>query len=673
MCGIAGYQGRFEGALLETMSQMIRHRGPDDSGSLILDRGPGEPVGLAHRRLSIIDLSPDGRQPMSVNCPCCGCRAEQEAADRLWIVYNGELYNYPELRRELESRGHHFTSQSDTEVLVHLYAEQGPEMLSRLNGIFAFVIYDGRSHNRNERVPKGGLFAARDGLGVKPFYYAETNRGFLFSSELKSLVASGAVSLDLDLEALHHYLAYLYAPAPRTPLKKIKKLGPGMAMVIQDGRIKCNWCFYDLPYGQGVLKSDKEEICQRLDAHLERAVKRQMLSDVPVGAFLSGGLDSSAVVSMMRKVQPDRPITAYCIDFEGGETIEGSPADLPYARQAADHLGIELRPIVVSHNIVEHLEDMIYYLDEPVADPSPIHVMLIARQARQDGYKVLLSGTGGDDIFSGYRRHKALYMERFWGWAPKGVRTGIAKRLQRTEGLSDAEQWLFSQPWFRRIRKAGAYAGLSGDDRLMTYFYWSGEKIRRSLYSPDMGGALREIDTAAPLRQSLARIPSETDPLNRMLYLEAKHFLADHNLNYTDKASMAMGVETRVPLLDVDLIKLATQIPPALKHNFRNEKAIFKKTMEPHLPRSIIYRRKTGFGAPMKRWLHEELRDVKMEMLSPHALSATGLFDPVAVQRVMDLDRRGMVDATYTIFSLICIQLWIKIFLDAKGRLHAER
>ena len=672
MCGIAGYQGAFDVDVLDAMSRVIRHRGPDDSGALVLDRGP-EQVGLAHRRLSIIDLTPDGRQPMTVNCTRCGCSEDSRTTRKLWIVYNGELYNYPELRRELESRGHRFSSRSDTEVLLHLYAEEGTDMLGRLNGIFAFVIYDGREQAGDARVPTGSLFAARDGLGVKPFYYSETKDGFLFSSELKSMIAAGAVALDLDLEAIHHYLAYLYAPAPRTPLKQVKKLAPGMAMVIQGGRIKKSWCFYDLPYGQGRIKADKGDICRRLDAHLLQAVERQMLSDVPVGAFLSGGLDSSAVVAMMQRLRPEKPVTAYCIDFEGGETIEGSPADLPYARQAADHLGVELRPIVVSHDIVQHLEDILYYLDEPQADPSPIHVMLIARQARQDGYKVLLSGTGGDDIFSGYRRHKALYLERFWAWAPAGLRDGLARRLQQAGGLSAPEQWLFRQPWFRRIRKAGANAGLSGDERILTYFHWSGEQIRRTLYSPDMQAALEATDTAAPLRQSLDRIATETDPLNRMLYLEAKYFLADHNLNYTDKASMAMGVETRVPLLDVDLVRFATRIPPNLKHNFKNEKAIFKRAMEPHLPRHIIYRRKTGFGAPMKRWLHEELRDLKREVLSPAALSANGLFDPIAVQRLIELDRRGAVDATYTIFALICIQLWINIFIDAKGRLHAGR
>jgi asparagine synthase (glutamine-hydrolysing) len=666
MCGIAGYQGQFDPASLDAMSAVIAHRGPDDSGELIITGGM-EPVGMAHRRLSIIDLTPDGKQPMTVNCSHCGCSGDTDNRRRLWIVYNGEIYNYPSLRKELASKGHRFTSRSDTEVLLHLYAEEGTDMLRRLNGIFAFALYDGRGNTGDSRMQPGNIFIARDGLGVKPLYYAETRDGLLFSSELKSLVAAQAVPLDLDLEAINQYLAYLYAPAPRTPLKFVKKLEPGMAMIISRGRIKDRWSFYDLPYGRLNTEANEAKICHELNYHLKKAVERQLLSDVPVGAFLSGGLDSSAIVAMMRQLYPENPVTAYCIGFREGETIEGSPADLPYAKKVASHLGVDLRPIVITHDIINSLEKMIYHLDEPQADPSPINVMLIAQQARQDGYKVLLSGTGGDDIFSGYRRHWALKMERMWSWLPGFLRTSVSNRLQKTDGLFPVEGWLFRQPWFRRIRKAGSGVGLSGENRLIEYFFWSSEQIRRSLYTDDMAAELADADTAAPFRKSLSRIPNEKSSLNRMLYLEAKHFLADHNLNYTDKASMAMGVETRVPLLDIDLVNYATLIPPGFKQNLRCGKAIFKKAMAPYLPHDIIYRKKTGFGAPMKRWLHYELSELKAEVLSDSALRKNGLFDPQSVRHLMDLDSQGFVDATYTIFALICIQLWIKIFVEGKG------
>jgi asparagine synthase (glutamine-hydrolysing) len=666
MCGIAGYQGQFDPASLDAMSSVIAHRGPDDSGKLTIT-GDMEPVGMAHRRLSIIDLTPDGKQPMTVNCPCCGCAGDTDDSRRMWIVYNGEIYNYPSLRKELASKGHRFTSRSDTEVLLHLYAEEGTDMLRRLNGIFAFALYDGRKYAEDSRIQPGDIFIARDGLGVKPLYYAETQDGLLFSSELKSLVAAKTVPPDLDLEAIHQYLAYLYAPAPRTPLKYVKKLEPGTAMIINRGRVNERWSFYDLPYGRLYTKANETEICHELNVHLKRAVERQLLSDVPVGAFLSGGLDSSAIVAMMRQLHPENPVTAYCIGFQESEKIEGSPADLPYAKKVARHLGIDLRPIVITHDIINNLEKMIYHLDEPQADPSPINVMLIAQQARQDGYKVLLSGTGGDDIFSGYRRHWALKMERMWSWLPGFLRTGVSNRLQKTDGLFPVEGWLFRQPWFRRVRKAAGGAGLSGENRLIEYFFWSSDQIRRSLYTDDMAAQLADADTAAPFRKSLSRIPNEKSSLNRMLYLEAKHFLADHNLNYTDKASMAMGVETRVPLLDTDLVSYATLIPPRFKQSLRNGKAIFKKAMAPYLPHDIIYRKKTGFGAPMKRWLHDELNDLKAEVLSDSALRKNGLFDPASVRHLMDFDRQGFVDATYTIFAIICIQLWIKIFVERTG------
>lgn len=666
MCGIAGYQGHFDPTTLDAMSSVIAHRGPDDSGTIIIT-GDMESVGMAHRRLSIIDLTPDGRQPMTVNCPCCGCTGNTHDRKRLWIVYNGEIYNFPELRKELESKGHRFTSRSDTEVLLHLYAQEGTDMLQRLNGIFAFALYDGRENGGDPQMQPGNLFIARDGFGVKPLYYSETQKGLLFSSELKSLVAANAVPLDLDLEAIHQYIAYLYAPAPRTPLKNVRKLEPGMAMIIRRGMIHKRWYFYDLPYGRSSTEENEVEICHSLKNHLKKAVERQLLSDVPVGAFLSGGLDSSAIVAMMRQLYPEKPVTAYCIGFREGETIEGSPADLPYAKRVADHLGVELRPIVIAPDIIQNLEKIIYHLDEPQADPSPINVMLIAQQARKDGYKVLLSGTGGDDIFSGYRRHWALKMEHMWSWLPGFLRTGVSNRLQKTEDLSPFEGWLFRQPWFRRIRKAGSGAGLSGDDRLIEYFFWSSEQIRRSLYTDDMAAELEDADTASPFKKSLSRIPNEKNPLNRMLYLEAKHFLADHNLNYTDKASMAMGVETRVPLLDIDLVNYATMIPPGFKQNRKDGKAIFKKAMVPYLPQDIIYRKKTGFGAPMKRWLHYELGELKAEVLSDSALRKNGLFNPTSVRHLLDLDKKGYVDATYTIFALMCIQLWIKIFVEGKG------
>ena len=666
MCGIAGYYGQFDRELLEAMSLSIAHRGPDDDGEVLFNRGPDH-IGLAHRRLTIIDLSSQGHQPMSVACPRCGVDASSPPEEKLWLVYNGEIYNYKDLRSELKGRGHHFNSQSDSEVLLHLYSEEGLLMLSRLNGIFAFALYDGRENGKVEGMEPGAMLLARDGFGVKPLYYAETDNGFLFSSELKSILASPEVLRDLDLIAFHQYLAYLWAPAPRTPLKKVKKLEPGEAIIVGRKHISRRWKYYDLPYGQAWLEGSEDDIARELYKRLEIATERQMVADVPVGAFLSGGLDSSAVVATMRRVRPDHIPACYSIGFGGNVVIEGNPDDLPYACRVAKHLGVDHHVIEVNPDIIEHLERMLYYLDEPQADPAPINVLLIAEKAKRDGYKVLLSGAGGDDIFSGYRRHWALKMERMWGWLPHGIRTGLARRSGRYDDGTHLDTWLFRRPWFRRVNKVFQHADLSSEDRLIAYFYWSGEQVRRSLYSQDLAAELKDVDTAEPLRSSLSRIPDEKDPLNRMLYLEAKHFLADHNLNYTDKASMAAGVEVRVPLLDPDLVNFATRIPPGMKQKGRVGKAIFKKAMEPYLPRDVIYRRKSGFGAPIRRWLRHELRETVEEVLSKEALKRNGLFNPVAVHRLIAMDRKGYIDGAYTIFSILCMQLWLKIFIEKNG------
>jgi asparagine synthase (glutamine-hydrolysing) len=649
MCGIAGFSGHFDAELLAAMNACVAHRGPDDADTLLLDG-----VGLAHRRLSIIDLSASAHEPMGVRCRCCGIDSKADPRRGRWLVYNGEIYNYRELRRELESRGHEFFSRSDTEVLLHLYAEEGPAMLPRLNGMFAFALYDGA---------RGELLVARDGFGVKPLYYAQTPRGFLFASELKALLAAEDVGRELDLVALHEYVAYLWSPAPRTPLRDVRKLAPGEAMIVRNGSIERRWTFYDLPYGAPPLDEPEDALAERVRAALREAVRRQLVADVPVGAFLSGGLDSSAIVAMMRAEEPETPIVCYTMDFRGGAD-SGAPDDLPYARRVAAHLGVDLRVVEAGPSMIEQLGRMVWHLDEPQGDPAPINSMLIADAARRDGVKVLMSGTGGDDIFSGYRRHVALAHERAWSWMPAPLRARVA-RAARAVAAGDARGPWMASSLGRRVAKALTAIDEPRDRRIAAYFFWSVEELRRSLYAPAFADALRGHDTAAPLLESLARIPNERDPLNRMLYLEAKHFLADHNLNYTDKTTMAAGVESRVPFLDPDLVALAARIPSRFKQKGRMGKAIFKRAMEPLLPRDVIYRPKTGFGAPIRRWLKVELRDTVAELLSPDALRRRGLFEPRAVERLIALDRAGRVDGAYTIFSLLCIEMWCRLFVDA--------
>lgn len=655
MCGITGFQGSFPRSLLSRMTDAVAHRGPDGEGGVYHEVPGTAPTALGHRRLAIIDLSASGNQPMTVDCDHSGRQ------DGLTLVYNGEIYNYLELRAELVAEGHQFRTGTDSEVLLHLYERDGLSMLSRLNGIFAFAIHDARPSGRPEGMAQGALFVARDQLGVKPFYYAQTDDGFLFGSELKSLLCHPGLSREIDPIALHQMLAYLWTPAPRTMLAAVRKLEPGSAMIVEDGRIRKRWAYYVMPYDGTRTSAPAAEVETELAARVETAVRRQLMADVPVGAFLSGGLDSSAIVAMMRRALPGQKIDCFSIGFAGDVDSEGAPADLPYARKVAQHLDVDLHEIVMTPDAILRLPEMVALLDEPQADPAPINALIISEHARAMGIPVLLSGAGGDDLFTGYRRHWALQFESRWSWLPQMVRDGLqgaARHLAEGAGRGQGNASL------RRATKMFAYAGEPADRRLASYFWWSTEGLRRGLYSKDFAAAVGDADVAEPLLASLRDIPQEHDRLQQMLYLEARHFLADHNLNYTDRAGMAVGVEIRVPLLDLDLVAFATRIPTAQKQRGRVGKAVFKRAMEPYLPHEVIYRPKSGFGAPLRRWLRHELAPMVEETLSPAAIARRGFFDPAAVRRLVDLDRSGAIDGSYTIFALICLELWCQRFLD---------
>ena len=564
MCGIAGFSGRFDLELLERMAQAIAHRGPDDAGSTFLAQ---EHIGLAHRRLSIIDLSAAGHQPMwSPDFTAC-------------ITYNGEIYNYRELREELLRGGVEFRGHSDTEVLLHLYLREGEDLVSRLNGIYAFAIWDARSHD---------LFLARDPLGVKPLYYAETSKGFLFASELKSLLQSPDVERGLDLRALDYHMHYQWSPAPHTMLRQVRKLEPGTALRVREGRIERSWVFYELPYHQPIEPMEWEEAARSVRDAIAEAVRRQMVADVPVGAFLSGGLDSSSLVAFARERVTDYKLHCFTIGFQDEVAVkEGMGEDLPYARRVAEHLGVDLDVIWVGPEMVEELPLALFHMEEPQSDPSAMNALLICRLAREHGMKVLLSGTGGDDVFTGYRRHTALLQERFWSWLPDYARSGLARSARRMP---------VKGAWPRRISKAFQHADREADERLVGYFDWAPPGLLDELYSAEVRAQLAGEACEAPLLATLARLPADTHPLQKMLLLEGRYYLTDHNLNYVDKVAMASGVEVRVPLVDVDVVSLAARLPPELKQRRATGKWIFRKAMEGVLPPDVIHRRKVGFG-----------------------------------------------------------------------------
>ena len=362
-------------------------------------------------------------------------------------------------------------------------------------------------------------------------------------------------------------------------------------------------------------------------------------------------------MAFAQEITPEKRLQCFTIGFSGEDVSasDGMTEDLPYARQVAEHLGVDLHVVQAGPGMIEDLEKMIYHLDEPQGDPAPINVLLISQLAREHGIKVLLSGAGGDDIFTGYRRHFALLQERYWGWLPQALR----KRIEEV-----SRHIRVGNTVARRFSKALQYAGLNDDKRVASYFYWIRPEQLIPLYGPKLRGKLSLKDPSDPLIRSLSHLSEGTHPLNKMLYLEGKHFLADHNLNYTDKLSMAVGTEVRVPLLDPDLVALAARLPVGYKQRGKVGKWIFKKAMEPFLPHNVIYRPKTGFGAPLRYWLRNQLRPMVEDVLSDGSLKSRGLFDPAGVRDLVKMDRSGCTDGAYTVFSLMCIELWCRIFLD---------
>lgn len=659
MCGVAGYQGGFGAELLGAMTASLAHRGPDGAGIHVW-HGTQSDAGFGHRRLAIIDRGPSGAQPMSVQCAAC----HAFGLDDLALTYNGELYEYRALAQVLRQRGHRFAGQSDSEVLLHLYGDRGLEILPGLNGMFAFAIRDGRNEGRPDGVERGDVLLVRDQLGIKPLYYAQVRSGFLFASELKALRLCPEVSTDVDPVAIHHHLAYLWAPAPRTMLRDVRKLRPGEGLIVRKGRIHRQWRYWDLPYGRPTMAGTFDDIAVELRDVLGAAVARQMVADVPVGAFLSGGLDSSTVVSLMRGVDHPPP-QCFGVGFGPGYLGGENADDLPYARHVAARLGVPLTEVIADPAVIGRLDEMLYHLDEPQADPAALNVLVVAERARARGVTVLMSGAGGDDLFSGYRRHRALGVAAHWRWAPRSARQLIA-RAARAVGEGRNPGWL-GRPALRRAARLFGTMDLAGDRLLASYFCWSGEGMRRTLYSPAMADAIGPADVAEPLLESLQRIPLERDPLNRLLYLEASHFLADHNLGYTDKMAMAAGVEVRVPLIDLAVVDFATRIPPSFKQRGRTGKAILKRAMEGELPSAVIRRGKAGFGAPLRQWMQRELRPLVDETLSAATLARRGWFNPAAVAALVKADRAGQVDGAYTVFALVCLERWAQRFVDGGG------
>ena len=633
MCGILGIvrNSAEAPARLDRALASLRHRGPDDEG--IWNEGS---VTLVHTRLSILDVSPLGHQPMLT------------PEGRYVIVYNGEIYNHKDIRAELLAIGHVFKSSSDTETILHAFAEWGEAMLDKLNGIFAMAIHD---RKLNE------LFVARDHFGIKPLYYVVGQGLFAFASELKALTALGLEVGGIDPRAIANYLHFLWCPGEGTPFTGVRKLLPGHFIRIDGSAVKAAppHRYYVLPFdGRRLRKRDEEEWVDTLDRQLTLAVERQMLSDVPVGFFLSGGLDSSLLLAIARKLRPKERFQAFTIEGMGGNS-EGYADDLPYARMVARHLEVDLGVVRADPSIAANFDLMVWHLDEPQADAAPINVLNICRFARSSGIKVLIGGAAGDDLFSGYRRHQALQYERTFQLIPGWIWRALSSMLRRLPT---------SIPAVRRGGKLLRDADKPALDRLVGYFGWIDQETLTGLFSPAWRNALGNYSPDSYLKSRLAEIPAEDSILNRMLYCEMVGFMVDHNLNYTDKLGMAVGVEVRVPYLDRDVVNLACRMPPELKMRGPITKYLLRKVAERYLPHDVIYRPKTGFGAPVREWITGALHPMVCERLSRERLQHRGIFDPAAVWNLIERNRRGEIDASYIVWSLLAIESWMQQFYD---------
>ena len=633
MCGIAG---RFnydalrpvDRLVVEAMTDAVSHRGPDAAGYHF---APG--VGLGHRRLSIIDLS-TGDQPL--------CNEN----GTVWTIFNGEIYNFADVRAELLAHGHRFRTHSDTEIIVHGYEQWGERLVEKFRGMFAFAVWDAAARR---------LVLARDRVGVKPLYYAELpGRGIVFGSELKSLLEDPDVPREWQPDAIDAYLTLLYIPAPATIYRGIRKLEPGHVLVAEKGSIR-TLRYWDLEFtGDGDPRRESEYL-ERLEALLAESVALRQISDVPLGAFLSGGIDSSAVAAFMVETSGRPPITI-SVGFDHAAYDE-----LGHARRVAEHLGCEFHPRTVTPDIVSLLPKLAWHFDEPFADSSAVPTYYVSKAAREL-VTVALSGDGGDELWAGYARHRVEHWEQSARRALGPART-VAGALGRALPLSVKGA--------RALRHLGSD---SGQAYALKHAYGMFEPDAKArLYTGDFGRSVRHHDPLAALRDAYDRCPS-IDPLDRGLYVDVHTYMVDDILTKVDRMSMAVSLEARDPLLDHRLLEFAASVPTSLKLKDGRGKYLLRKTIEKRVPREILERGKHGFEAPIGEWLRGPLAPVTDALLCDGRLRDRGIFDDREVSRLWTEHRDGRADHRHRLWQLMMLELWFRQFIDQTpaGARYAE-
>jgi asparagine synthase (glutamine-hydrolysing) len=624
MCGICGTVGRdpIDREALARMTAALRHRGPDDEGFLVEEHGDGVAVGLGFRRLSIIDLE-TGNQPI----------ANEDGS--LQLVFNGEIYNYRELRSELESRGHRFTTNADTEVIVHLYEDLGARCLERLNGMFALALWDSM---RRE------LFLARDRFGKKPLYYADVGGSLLFGSELKSLREHPRCPGALDHESLSRYLALEYVPAPFSIIEGVKKLPGGHFLRWREGRVSVErW--WELSFASDGPAASDEEYVDELRERLRAAVRRRLVSDVPLGAFLSGGIDSSAVVAMMVDAMPATDVKTFTIGF-GERSFDESE----HARRVAEHFGTDHHEErFTSPAMLELLPTVVDVLDEPFGDASILPTYLLSRFTREF-VTVALGGDGSDELLAGYPTFSADRVARLYR-VPRALHERVVVPLADRLPVSTEN---FSVDF--KVKRFLRGATLPAHARHAT---WLGS------FTPDEQRALTTVqaDVFADQQRVLAAAPTK-DPLERLIYLYASTYLQDDILFKVDRASMACSLEVRAPFLDIELVEFLSRVPARLKLRRLDTKHLLKRAMSGVLPAGIAGRPKKGFGIPVAAWMKDDLREPMLDELSPDRLRRQGIFSPGAVEPLVREHLAGRRDHRKQLWTLFVFQLWHRRWVE---------
>ncbi len=631
MCGIVGYLD-FDGKpaqskIVEAMAQTLEHRGPDGQGIHI-----DGPVGLGHRRLSIIDLSSAGTQPMP-------------SYDRtLWVTFNGEIYNFLEIRQDLVRLGYQFRSLTDTEVILYAYEEWGIQCLQRFNGMFAFCLWDQRQQT---------LWLARDRLGIKPLFYIWSEQFIAFASEIKAVLQHPQVKRTLDYEALSYYLALNYVPAPHTLFSSIRQLMPGQALQVDINGKGQIYDYWQLRYQESDYQSESAYL-EEFEALLSDSVRLRLMSDVPFGAFLSGGLDSSSIAYWMTQHLRE-PVKAFSIGF-------GEPSfdELDYAHLAAKSVGAQFHTAMVQADAATILPKLVWHAEEPTADSSMVAVFHLAAMAREH-VTMTLGGDGADEILAGYETYQAYFVHQSYRRLPVWFRQHLLQPLVDRLPTSDAKV-----SWDFKLKRFVAAGDLSSEDAHGTWRMIFSANARARLLDPIKNSPQASADVLNLYRATFAQTNAR-HALNRMLYVDTRFYLPNDMLVKVDRMSMAHGLEVRVPFLDHRLVEFAARVPPNLKlKHFRHKKYLLKAAMQGRLPNKILWRRKQGFNIPNGRWFKGELKSFVMEHLSIPKLKDMGFLDSHEVSMILCDHFEERKDNSHQIWCLLTLSLWWQQFIQNK-------